>query len=177
MHHELGQVILRNPEPFDLEALYRFKNDQEIAHMLVGFTTGYSMEDLREWLESHRRQKDEVLWVIAETVANTCVGHVGLYQIDFRAGVAELGILIGDRAYWGRGLGRACVEYVLLYGFCELHLNRISLPVLATNERAIKLYRSCGFKDEGRLREGQYKNGEYVDVLLMGLLRREFNAV
>jgi RimJ/RimL family protein N-acetyltransferase len=166
--------ILRKPEPADVKALYRQKNDAEIAAMLGGFSTGYSETDLAEWVEYHRKRSDEVIWIVAREADNECVGHVGLYQIDHRVRSAEFAILLGDRNAWGKGLGLACTRFAADYGFRQLNLNRIHLSVLATNERAIRLYLSAGFREEGRLRQAQYKNGQYVDLILMSLLRDEY---
>lgn len=169
----LGEVVLRRPEMEDVEALYHQKNDPAVASLLGGFSTGYSREDLRRWVEAHRTRADEVLWVIASAEDGRCLGHVGLYQIDHRIRSAEFAIMLGDRAAQGRGLGRLCTRFMVEYGFRELNLNRISLQVLATNERALGLYRSLGFREEGRLREAQYKGGTYIDVVMMGILRSE----
>jgi RimJ/RimL family protein N-acetyltransferase len=176
MNHILGDFVLRRPEPADLEALYEQKNDPEIAAMLGGFTLGYAMTDLRDWLEFHRKRDDEIIWAVIERESKRCVGHVGLYQIDYRIRMAEFAIMLGDRTVWGRGLGRDCTRFALGFGFNELNLNRIHLSVLATNERAIRLYRSLGFQDDGLLRQAQYKQGHYIDVRLMSLLRAEFES-
>jgi RimJ/RimL family protein N-acetyltransferase len=175
MSYHVGGFVLRPPEPADVEALYRYKNDPEIAEMLGGFVAGgYSSADLEDWLEFHRKHEDEVLWVIAAPEDDRCVGHVGLYKIDHRIRSAEFALMIGDRSIWGQGLGRACTKFAIDYGFRELNLNRICLTVLSTNERAIGLYHSLGFKDEGKLRQAQYKGGQYVDVWIMGMLRSEY---
>ncbi len=172
--HRVGDVTLRRPEPRDLDALYQQKNDPALASLLGGFNTGYSRADLQHWIEHHRQQKDEVLWVIAEGETDACLGHVGLYKVDHRTGTAEFAILLGERSRHGKGIGTACTAFACEYGFRQLNLRRIYLEVLADNERAASLYRKLGFKDEGRLREHQYKDGRYVDVLVMGLLRDEF---
>ena len=52
-------------------------------------------------------------------------------------------------------------------------LNRIHLSVLQINERAIKIYCSLGFSEEGRQRDAQFKNNRYIDVILMAILRSE----
>ena len=176
MNFQVGAFILRRPELYDLEQLYKQKNSPEIAEMLGGFSIGYSIADLKEWLEYHRQRKDEALWIIAEFETNRCVGQVGLYKIDHRVRNAEFGIIIGDRTLWGKGLGHAFTKFALNYGFQELNLNRIYLTVLETNMKAIKLYRSFGFREEGRLRQAQYRRGMYVDVIIMGLLRLEYEA-
>lgn len=174
MNYDLGDYILRRPEQIDLEALYIQKNDPEIAALLGGFTQGYAMPDLREWLELHRQRSDEVIWAVVDKHNDQCVGHVGIYQIDYRVRDAEFAIMLGERAVWGHGLGRACTRFAIGYGFGELNLNRIHLSVLATNERAIRLYHSLGFHDEGCLRQAQFKNGRYIDVVLMSMLHAEY---
>jgi diamine N-acetyltransferase len=55
-----------------------------------------------------------------------------------------------------------------------LNLNRIFLRVYENNPRAIRAYEKTGFVHEGRLRQGHFHNGEYLDVLLMGVLRAEW---
>lgn len=174
--HDLGGCLLRRPEPGDADALYRQKNDPQVAALLEGFSRGMSRADVLEWIERHRRATDEVLWVVADADGERCLGHVGLYRVDPRVRSAEFGIMLGEPSVWGRGIGRACTRFALEYGFGELNLNRISLTVLASNVRAAGLYRSLGFRDEGRLRQAQYRRGRYDDVLLMALLRDEFAA-
>lgn len=175
MHYELDGYYFRKPEPSDLNALYAQKNDAEVANLLGGFSTGYSRRDLEAWLEFHRTCAGEVLWVIASREDDRPVGHVGLYEIDHRCRSAEFAIMIGDRTVWGHGVGRACTQRMLEYGFLQLNLNRISLHVLSTNERAIRLYTSLGFVEEGKLREAQFKNGRYIDVIVMSMLKPEFD--
>ncbi len=60
------------------------------------------------------------------------------------------------------------------FGFRELNLHRIYMTQLATNHTSAALERAFGFKEEGRLRDAQYKNGQYVDVMVLGVLRHEF---
>lgn len=173
MNHLVNGLLLRRPEPDDLQALYDQKNNPEIAGLLGGFSTGYSRADITDWIEYHRNQTTEVLWAIVDVESNSCIGHVGFYNVDYRIRSAEFAIMIGVPSMWGKGFGRACTQFVLEYGFRELNLNRIYLSVISTNPRAVTLYRSLGFREEGCLRQAQYKGGAYVDVILMGLLRSE----
>ena len=176
MNYQVGEYLLSRPEDEDLEYLYQQKNDPEVAQLLGGFSHGYSKQDLREWLEYHRKRNDEVLFVIREKGTNKCIGHVGLYRIDHRARTAEFAIMIGDKSAWGKRLGRAFTEFAMEYAFNELNLNRMELSLLSTNKRAEALYRSLKFSVDGILREAQYKNGNYIDVIVMSILRSEYNA-
>jgi RimJ/RimL family protein N-acetyltransferase len=91
-------------------------------------------------------------------------------------GTAELGIMIGDRDYWGRGCGRDAVRLLLRYGFHYLGLRRIVLTTHVKNQRAVRCYQACGFIEEGRPRKAVWVEGEYVDLINMSILREEWLA-
>lgn len=177
MNHALGRVVLRRPEPRDILELYRQKNDPVVATLLGGVSLGYSEQDIREWVEFHRKRSDEVIWVVAAAEDDRCLGHAGFYQIDYRARVAEFAIMLGEKSIWGQGVGSQVARFCVEQGFSMLNLNRIHLTVLASNDRARKLYQALGFVEEGYLREAQYKNGKYEDVVVMGLLRADHGGL
>jgi UDP-4-amino-4,6-dideoxy-N-acetyl-beta-L-altrosamine N-acetyltransferase len=85
----------------------------------------------------------------------------------------EFGITLGDPDYRGRGYGKDMLLTLIQYGFDELNLNRIWCEVYSNND-SINLYRKIGFKDEGCLRQHVYKNGEYLDSHILGMIRSEY---
>jgi len=105
------------------------------------------------------------------------VGDVGLNGVSAINSVAEYGIMLGERDCWGQGLGTAAGRLILDYGFNRLNLNRIFLRVMAYNDRGVQSYAKLGFQPEGRLRQHVWRDGAYHDLLFMGLLREEFNAL
>jgi len=88
-----------------------------------------------------------------------------------------MGIGIGDKAYWGRGVGTEVMNILLRYVFTELNLHRLSLTVFEYNQRAIRLYEKCGFKIEGINREYHFRDGRRWDLVSMGILREEWLAL
>jgi diamine N-acetyltransferase len=81
----------------------------------------------------------------------------------------------------GRGLGRACVRLLKRMAFRDLHAHRFWLDVKSLNQRALKLYESEGFVEEGRLREsvrlaGMGDAAGYDTLVVMSLLDREYEA-
>jgi len=166
---KLPDVLLRSLEKQDADRLYTYRNDPATTAMLGGFSAGYSRDDMRDWIEFHRATKNEVLWAIADLDDDSCIGHVGLYQVDHRIRKAEFAILIGDPDRRGTGIGKSVTSAVIEYGFAQLNLHRIELTVLAFNEPAIRLYEGLGFVKEGVQRDAQYRDGTYHDVILMAI--------
>ena len=87
-----------------------------------------------------------------------------------------MGIVIGDKAQWGKGYGTDTMRTLVGWGFGELNLHRIALQVYDDNARAVHCYEKVGFKTEGRLRESNFHNGRYRDTLIMALLRAEWET-
>lgn len=169
-------IILRCLEPKDVKCLYEYRNDCEVTQYLGGFSSGYSEKDLQEWIEFHRNRNDEIIWAIAEMDGDVCIGHVGFYNIDHRIRSAEIAIMIGEKSFWNKGIGKRVVSTVVEYGFKQLNLHRMYLSSLKNNERAINLYKKLGFKCEGTIRDGQYRDGQYMDIVMMGILENELQS-
>lgn len=112
------------------------------------------------------------LWAI--DIDGSLVGVSSLYEPDAARGTASLSIVIGDRRFWGRGLGTAVVRRVLAHGFETLGLRKINSDVLEPNAAALKLHSRIGFQEEGRLRQDAWRQGRWVDRVLFSLLADEY---
>ena len=112
-------------------------------------------------------------WIIENSVL---LGSVRLDRVDFtdRRASFAIGLLQSDNI--GKGIGTEAAQTVLSYAFSDLKLHRVSLRVLAVNERAIRSYQKCGFKIEGRECETAFLDGKWHDDLIMGLLEHELCA-
>ena len=120
-------------------------------------------------------QNQHCLFLIIETIENRRpIGTIGLDRIDHINQSAEYGnLMIGDTQSTGIGFAKEATLLLLNYGFNRLNLNRIFLNVIEDNVRAIELYKNCGFREEGKLREAFFDQGKFKDVLLMAILRGE----
>ena len=130
---------------------------------------------MKEWLEKHL---DEMYgFTIHKLDDDQMIGMVDFSGVDWTAGSAWVGIGIGDPQYWGKGYGTEAMRLLLNFGFGHLNLRRVTLNVFEYNERAIRSYEKCGFKVEGRLRKWMQRSGERYDLIYMGILRSEWEAV
>ena len=103
------------------------------------------------------------------------IGNLAFNDIDWRNRSSEFGIMIGDKTYWTQGYGTEAVRLLIKHGFNSLNLNRIFLRVFENNPRAIRAYEKAGFVHEGRERQAEFRDGRYIDVLLMSILKDEFS--
>lgn len=171
---DLGEVVLRALELKDVEYLHQYRNDWEVIRHLGGFSAGYSHANIEDWIKRHSNRDDEILWTIADAKNDACLGHVGLYQIDRRVRKGQFAILIGDKTLWGKGVGTRVTKAVVSWAFAQLNLHKVSLHVLTNNDRAIHIYEALGFRPEGILRDEQFRDGRYLDLMLMAVFEDEW---
>lgn len=169
-------VRLRAAERSDLENFVRWLNDPEVRAGLTLYLP-MSMAEEERWFENmlDRPQEEHPLVIEARDGEGwSPIGNCGFHQIEWRSRTAEVGIFIGEKDLWNRGLGTEVMHLLLRHGFESLNLNRVALRVYEDNPRAIRAYEKVGFVHEGRLRQAMYKTGRYVDILLMSVLRAEW---
>ena len=89
------------------------------------------------------------------------------YRVDRFSRHAWLGLSLFDEQDAGRGYGRRIMTQTCDYLRDYLAVRKVSLEVLATNERALALYTGLDFKEEGRMRSQHFTSGRFVDVLIL----------
>lgn len=173
------RIRFRAPERGDLPLFVKWLNDPEVKHGLAIYLP-LSMAQEEKWFEKmlERPQDEQPMTIEVQQDDNwEPIGNLGLFSFDRRARSAELGIMIGNKAYWNKGYGTEALQLLLRHCFETLNLNRVMLRVYQNNPRAIRSYEKCGFKHEGAMRQAHYQEETYHDVLIMGILREEWKGI
>jgi RimJ/RimL family protein N-acetyltransferase len=177
-----GRIVLSGPKVLlapvaaeDLPTLYRWINDRDVVISSASYQPVH-FSDHEAWWEAVSHDRGTVLFAIREIGSDGLVGTCQLVGIDSPHRSAELRIRIGAPADRGRGYGTEAVTLLLRHAFADLDLHRVTLDVFATNAPAIAVYERCGFVREGVLREAVYLNGRREDIVVMGILRDEWEA-
>ena len=164
----------------DIPQFARWLSNVELQRLVnPGVIVPVSAQDLlapESWLSADRKNPNSCLFAIRTKDDDQFIGVAGLADLHSQARYAEYGINIAHPDYQNKGYGGEVTEIMLRYGFMELNLNRIWLSVFSYNTRAIKLYEKVGFVHEGTEREMIFRDGQYYDLIKMGLLRREWEA-
>lgn len=175
-HIHGNRITLREYRMEDLPYIRQWVIDEEITGTLSGiFTFPHTLHETESFLKMTMEGKTGSKgFVIAEKDTLEYIGQIDLHKIDWQNRSAVLGIVIGRKELLGQGYGREAIELMKRFVFERLNLNRLELEVLDFNERAYRCYLGCGFKEEGRLRQKEFKNGRYSDIIIMSVLAEEF---
>jgi [ribosomal protein S5]-alanine N-acetyltransferase len=168
-------VYLRPLDRRDLNETYLgWLNDPEVTRYMETGTFPSTRQDLEDFYQRATSSKSQVVLAIVDKKTDHHIGNVKLGPIHWIHRRATFGILIGEKKFWGKGVGQEATRLAVEYGFFRLNLLRIDLGVFAEHESAVRCYEKVGFKIEGRLRQDLFCNGEYKDRLWMGILRSEY---
>jgi RimJ/RimL family protein N-acetyltransferase len=173
-------VLLRPVKRSDISYFLKWFNDPEVIQYLEMYLpmTEMSEEKFIEELGTTRARSDALFVIeVIEGKSTKPIGNCGLGQINPKDHNAQLGIAIGEKDYWGKSYGTEAARLLIDYGFQQLNLHRISSAAFAFNERSIKLHKKLGFQEEGRLRQAMFKNGQYNDLMVFGLLKEEWGGL
>jgi diamine N-acetyltransferase len=169
-----GQLVeLRPIEKEDLPNYVVWFNDPDVV-TYFGMHEPMSLMQEQRWYETQHENRDSRNYAVYYEGQH--VGGAGYAHLDHRERSDEVGLLIGRKDLWDRGLGGDVLRCLLRHGFEQLNLHRISLRVYAENQRAVHCYEKVGFQHEGRQRQASFRHGRYHDLLLMSVLEDEYRA-
>ena len=149
-------------------------NDPEVTEYNRHGSVKYTLELALEYLDEVQHSSGSIVFAIIAKDTNRHIGNISLQKIDLLSRNAEYAVIIGNKEYWGKGIAKEASRLILQHGFKELNLHRIYCGTPVKNIPMKKLAASLGFVQEGIRKEAMFKNGEFVDVIEYGLLKRKF---
>jgi ribosomal-protein-serine acetyltransferase len=170
------QLQLRTYQPYDAPELYRCvdKNRAHLREFLPWVNTTlraeHSLEFIRNALVQETAQQALTMGIFLN---DQLVGGIGMYDWNHYLKKAQIGYWL-DKNHEGRGLMLQCTTALITFLFHNVGLNKIEIHFLPYNTRSSELTKRLGAKVEGVLRDSILLNGAYEDVVVTGILRREW---
>lgn len=168
------KVCLRAYKEEDIQVATSFINDKELKKFLVTnvpFPTSSWEEE--EWVKSQRSNKNgEYNFAIEDIKTKKYIGGCGIQNVNWLARVATVGIMIGNKDYWGKGYGTDAMKVLMKFIFEDMNIRKIRLSTFSFNLRAQKSYEKCGFQVEGILKDEIFKEGKYYDEIIMSAFNK-----
>jgi RimJ/RimL family protein N-acetyltransferase len=171
------RVGLRPLEPHDADGPYpAWLNDAEVSRFNSHHVYPYDREQALAYIASVRGSRREIVLAVEHKSDRKHIGNIALQSIDLVSRSAELSIMMGDRSFWGQGIGEEAGRLLVRHAFDALGLHRVACGTTADNEGMKKLALKLGMKEEGRRRSAAWKDGRWVDIVEYGVLAEELPA-
>ena len=172
------QIYLRGVDPSDTHGAYiEWVNDREITQYLE---TGYfpsDVEAVESYIEEMNGDDDVLFLAIVAAADDTHVGNIKLGPIDWIHRRGDIGLLVGERDYWGEGIGTEAIGLVVRHAFERLNLHKLTAGCYEQNVGSKRAFEKNGFEVEGRRRDHAAHGDGYADLLLLGLLAEEYERL
>ncbi|MBS1777457.1 MAG: GNAT family N-acetyltransferase [Bacteroidetes bacterium] len=170
------QLHLRTYTIDDAPALFSVINENR-AHLRRWFY----------WVDSTTKEKHSLAFIQQAQAAldaqegmalgifhhNTLIGGVGMLEWKTNLKKAQVGYWIA-KPFEGKGIVFRCLKVFISYLFQSLDLNKIEIHFIAENDRSAAVAQRIGARIEGVLRESYWMNGRLEDLVIAGILKREW---
>ena len=116
-----------------------------------------------KYIEECEADEEGYFWSI-ETKDGVTIGTTALTEFNDYHGVANLGVVIGDKNYWGKGVATEVITALVNHVFENLNIFSISAEVEEGNIPMMKALEKVGFKQDGLFESARVKNGKRINV-------------
>lgn len=170
------QVILRALEATDLELLTRWNFDPMVTAFFSPRLPN-TLTEQKEWMLRQLEGGPKKKFMIIDKTSKEAIGVLGMMGIDHVNKNAEIGITIGNISFWGKPQPKEAFSLVLQFLFQQFNMHMVYLQVFDSNIRAIRFFEKFGFRRDGIRRECVYAHGAYHSIMMMSLLKQEFEQI
>ncbi|MFC1655817.1 GNAT family N-acetyltransferase [Patescibacteria group bacterium] len=168
-----GNKIYLQPVSLKYVDVYRkWVHDKDV----IRYTTinPPTREEQIKWIKERETSGVEEVFSIFLKKDDTIIGNVGCHNLDNPDNNFVLGIIIGEKEYWGEGYGTDAFKTVIRYMFEEKDANMVSLDVFVGNKSAQRVYEKCGMKEIKKITKTNEREKKEVECILMQVTREEY---
>src|SRR5260370_31276139 len=175
-------VALRALEREDLTALHKWQNDEEIMRLARSFPDHMISKEALE-AEFARELKGEDTgrraYIIEVKSTREPIGWatIRIHQFQRRVTTSDVGLALGQKTAWNKGYGTETAKLLLNEVFRQLNLHRAEWRTYAENNLSVQLATRLRVKEEARLLDSVFFDNMYHNLVVLGLLRQEFESI
>ena len=164
------RIYLREVRLTDVnENYYRWMNDPQITAYLESRFHPNPIEKLKEYVASKINDADTLFLAIVMKENHLHIGNIKLGPINWIHRHGDIGIIIGEKKWNGKGYATEAIKLLCDHAFSTLNINKLTAGAYDVNIGSIKAFQKAGFTIEGTRKNYFFSNGKYVDMIIMGL--------
>jgi len=167
-----GELIDLCPINLENVKLYsKWDNDPRVrkyARNLIPHT----IDEIKKRYEPEKeRIKRSINFEVWHKKDKKLVGLAGFNHINWYDRNTNIFAIIGEKDYWGQGIGTEIAQLLIEYGFNELNLHKIKAGIFSPNKISLSVAEKGGFKYEATHKEEIYIDGEFVDQIKLSIFK------
>lgn len=167
-------IYLREVRETDVnERYYGWMNDQNITQYLETRFYPNSLAKISEFVKSKDGDPNNIFLAIVDKAKDHHIGNIKLGPINWIHRTAEIGILLGEKNEWGKGIASETLNLISAYAFKKLNLRKLTAGCYGNNKASEKAFIKAGFTIEGVRKSHFFYDGTYVDYVLLGLFNNQ----
>jgi [ribosomal protein S5]-alanine N-acetyltransferase len=168
----LREFTIDDITPLYLDSL----NSKEITGLTEARHKNWNLENTVEYIKNSNIEGVSKLIGIFLRQDNRPIGNIRLFNFHPVHKRAELGILIYDKACWGKSYGTEALKAVNDYAFRELNLHRIVADYYSVNIGSAKIFQKAGYTIEGVFKDHFWLDGKFIDSIRVGIINNSIYA-
>jgi [ribosomal protein S5]-alanine N-acetyltransferase len=169
------RIFIQILSPHDVSEVYvEWMNDSDINQYLESRFRIQTLESVRLFVEAMNNSPVDAMFGIFLNDSREHIGNIKIGNIDTFHRRAEVGLVIGNRAAWGKGYAAEAIALATKYGFEELNLNKLTAGMYAENVGSFKAFLKCDWHHVGTLSEHCFLHGKYIDEFVVEICRTQY---
>lgn len=165
------RIYLRPITEADANSTYLgWLNNTEVNRYLESRFSQHTIEGLKEYINGINRSQSYVFMAIVTKAGDRHIGNIKLGPIDRYHRLGDIGLIIGEKAYWGQGIATEAIALLADHAFNQLKLHKLTAGCYANNQGSAKAFLKVGFAEEARLKSQCLSDGVYVDRICLGMV-------
>ena len=171
---KLKHITLRPVKEKDLSSYVKgLENPNVIRYMTL--PKAPTLEEEKEWFEKNKKSKSEIHWAI--DFNGQCIGGISLRQLNDFLKTAEMGYMIHDENFWGKGFMTEAAQAVRDYGFAKLNLETMLISAINENIGSHKIIAKLGFKKIGEFPHKLFRDNKWHNDTMYVMLKNEWENI
>lgn len=167
------RVYLRPITYEDSELIVKWRNQENVRRYFI-YREPFTKEGQDKWMREQVETGKVYQFIVCENHTDRPIGCTYLRDINLVYRKAEYGVFLGEEDTRGKGIGKEILLLTMQFAFEQLHLHKVFARALADNPASIHCFLNSGFCKEATLRDDVYVDGEYRDVVFVGMLEEDY---
>ena len=165
------KVFLRPIETEDLKIIHKWRNSSQFLYAGIPTPTPYGK--LKDWYEEVLKEEGKI-FLICDRLNDNPIGTIRLFDIERKSYKGDLEIMIKGIDEDQDGYAIEAIQLFLNFCYKIKNLRRIAITITEDKENLLNILEKVGFKREGRKRRSVYRDGDYLDELVLAIFKKEF---